>query len=118
MTAHDDDLTSDFDADDRSDHADDAGHQDHGTDPRLSAGLEHLQRAAHEVIAASRALLDVAEELVDDPQAAGTLTDLFGSIGAFAARMGRSTGPTRPFDATGHDAGDEDDPPVQRIPVS
>src|SRR4051812_15175956 len=78
------------------------GHAGDHADPRLAAGWEHLQRAAHEVIAASRALLDVAEELVEDPKAAGALTDVLGSLGAFAARMGRPTGPTRPF----HDRGD------------
>jgi hypothetical protein len=110
MSAHGDEAPSEP-ADETGEHA------AHDTDPRLAAGLEHLQRAAHEVIAASRALLDVAEELVDDPQAAGTLSELFGSISAFAARMARPTGPTRPVDVTGHDA-DDDDPPVQRIPVS
>lgn len=77
-------------------------------DPRVQAGLDHLQRAAREVIAASRALLDVAEELVEDPKAASGIIDLFGSV---AGRAGRA--PVR----TGLDD-DEDDPPVQRIPVS
>ena len=36
-----------------------------GADPRVAAGLEHLQRAAREVIAASRALLDAAEDIVN-----------------------------------------------------
>ena len=74
------------------------------TDPRLQAGLEHLQRAAHEVIAASRALLDAAEDVVDDPRAARTLIDLFGSVATRARR-----GPPHR---------DDDNPPVQRIPVS
>lgn len=89
-------------------------------DPRLQAGLDHLQRAAREVIAASRALLDVAEELVDDPKAAAGVVDLLGSLGAVAARRARSGvrhdagGP-----AAGADPDDGDDePPVQRIPVS
>ncbi len=91
----------------------DAGADHHGSwdehDPRLQAGLEHLQRAAREMIAASRALLDVAEELVDDPKAASGIIDLLGSV---AGRGGR--GPT----SDGSDADDGDDPPVQRIPVS
>lgn len=80
-------------------------------DPRVQAGLEHLQRAAHEVIAATRALLDVAEELVDDPKAASSIVDLLGSV---AGRL-----PKMPADAPDRDDRDEpDDPPVQRIPVS
>ena len=79
-------------------------------DPRLAAGLEHLLRAAREMIAASRALLDVAEELVEDPKAAAGVVDLLGSL----ADRGRAA--TDPFDADGGD--DDQDPPVQRIPVS
>lgn len=83
-----------------------------GSDPRVQAGVEHLQRAAREVIAASRALLDVAEELVDDPRGAAGIAELLGSLAARAPRPG---GASR---RSGDDAGDEDDPPVQRIPVS
>lgn len=78
-------------------------------DPRVQAGLDHLQRAAREMIAASRALLDVAEELVEDPKAASGIIDLLGSV---AGRSGRVPGRPAP------DPDDEDDPPVQRIPVS
>ncbi|HRW39147.1 MAG TPA: hypothetical protein P5254_15720 [Aquihabitans sp.] len=84
---------------------------DEAGDPRVQAGVEHLQRAAREVIAASRALLDVAEELVDDPQGvAGLVEALTSAAGRFA----------RPATAPVADAGgaDGDDPPVQRIPVS
>ncbi len=85
-------------------------------DARLQAGLDHLQRAAKEVIAASRALLDVAEDLVDDPHAATGLTDMLASFGALAGRMGRAAAGS----AVGHRDEDDDDgdPPVQRIPVS
>lgn len=78
-------------------------------DPRIAAGLEHLQRAAREVIAASRALLDVAEELVEDPKAAAGIVDLLGSV---AGR--RVKGPVSAV----HDDDEGDEPPVQRIPVS
>ena len=78
-------------------------------DPRLQAGLEHLQRAAREMIAASRALLDVAEELVEDPKAASGIIDLLGSVAGRPARSPRRDVP--------EDCGD-DDPPVQRIAVS
>ena len=82
-------------------------------DERIAAGLDHLQRAAREVIAASRALLDVAEELVEDPHAAAGVVDLLGSL----AERGKSAVPRSP----GHpdaDDGDDGEPPVQRIPVS
>jgi hypothetical protein len=78
-------------------------------DARLQAGLDHLQRAAREVIAASRALLDVAEELVEDPKAASSIVDLFGSM---AGRVERRA------PRTDVESDDGDDPPVQRIPVS
>ena len=81
-------------------------------DPRVQAGLEHLQRAAREMIAASRALLDVAEELVEDPKAAAGIVDLLGSVAPRGMRGSATKG-------NGHDAHDPDDePPVQRIPVS
>ena len=41
----------------------------HGDDP-VRAGLDHLQTAALELIAATRAFLDVAEDLVREPGAA------------------------------------------------
>lgn len=88
---------------------------DRSSDPSVQAGLDHLQRAAHEVIAASRALLDVAEDLVDDPQAASGLVDLLGSVAGMAARRVSGVVALGPR----HDDGDgNDDPPVQRIPVS
>jgi hypothetical protein len=80
-----------------------------GEDPRLSAGVEHLQRAAREMIAASRAFLDVVEEMVDRPEAVQEVIDVVGSLGGRAGRPARRAEP-------GDD--DRDDPPVQRIPVS
>ena len=87
-------------------------------DPRVQAGLDHLQRAAREVITASRALLDVAEELVEDPKAAAGLADLLGSVGTMAARFRPPAGATQRPGADGFDDDDDPDPPVQRIPVS
>ena len=95
---------------------------DLGADPRVQAGLEHLQRAAREVIAASRALLDAAEDLVEDPKAAASVLDLLGEVAArgrsAVARMpgaGHAGGPTG-ADGDGDDP--DDGPSVQRIPVS
>ena len=42
-------------------------------DERARQGMEHLQAAAIEVIAAMRAFLDVAEEVVRDPAGAAAL---------------------------------------------
>ena len=83
--------------------------RDLGADPRVQAGVDHLQRAAREVIAASRALLDVAEELVEDPRGAAGLADLLAGL---AGRV------PRPSHDGGDDDGDGGEPPVQRIPVS
>jgi hypothetical protein len=62
--------------------------------------VSHLQGAALEVIAAARAFLDVAEELVKDPGEAAAMAT------ALANLAGRPTGP-------------EDSPPgVERIRIS
>jgi hypothetical protein len=79
-------------------------------DPRLQAGVEHLQRAAKEAIAASRALLDVAEELVDDPRAVRGVLGALGSVVQAAGGLAGRARDGRPDDG--------DDPGVQRIPVS
>ncbi|MEJ7817775.1 MAG: hypothetical protein WKF49_03775 [Thermoleophilaceae bacterium] len=86
-------------------------------DPRLQAGLDHLQGAAREMIAATRALLDVAEDLVEDPRSVARLVGLLGSVGDLATRAARSTTWVRPRSSRDGDD-DDDDPPVQRIPVS
>ena len=77
----------------------------------FQAGVEHLQRAAKEAIAATRALLDVAEELVDDPRA---MRGVLGALGSVADAAGGLAGRGR----AGRGPGDDDDPGVQRIPVS
>ena len=65
-------------------------------------GLEHLQVAAHEMIAAARSMLDAVEELVDDPRAANSMASAFGTMsrlieGAVASVGGIVTGsPSEP----------------------
>jgi hypothetical protein len=44
---------------------------------RAKQGIEHLQAAAIEVIAAVRAFLDVAEDVVRDPAAAAAMATSF-----------------------------------------
>ena len=62
---------------------------------------------------------DVAEDLVDDPRALGGVLELLGGLGGLAARV---SGPVRrPGRGPSPDpfaSDDDDDPPVQRIPVS
>lgn len=89
-------------------------------DARLQTGLDHLQSAARDAIAASRAFLDVAEELVDDPRAAGDLVALLSTLAGQATRLVRRAGGSGAAGLSGpHPSGDDDgDPPVERIPVS
>lgn len=112
-------------------HADDPEDgQDHlGVDDAKTAGVEHLQRAARELIAASRAFLDVAEDVVERPEAMNDLADLFRSLSAQAlsatlkgtrANSGDDANPFRAQSDFGHFSNDDedgDDGPVQRIPV-
>ena len=80
-------------------------------DDPVKAGMDHLQAAAREVIAATRSLLDAAEELVEDPKAVqGLVATLRGVASAAAARL-RTVGP----DA---DDGTDDEGGVEHIPVS
>lgn len=55
-------------------------------DPRTQEGVEHLQAAARELIAAARSFLDVAEEAVSDPAALEAVTSLFGEAWRAATR--------------------------------
>lgn len=50
-------------------------------DAAVAAGVDHLQRAAHEALAAVRSLLDAAERVIDDP---ATLQAVLGTLGAVA----------------------------------
>lgn len=85
---------------------------DEHEDP-LRSGVEHLQAAAREVIAATRSLLDAAEELVDDPKAVQGLVGTLGGLATAAAARLRSD-VTRPSDRSD----DDGDSGVQRIRVS
>jgi D-arabinose 1-dehydrogenase-like Zn-dependent alcohol dehydrogenase len=78
------------------------------TDDRAAEGLEHLQRAAIEMIAAARAFLDVAEDLVTDPAAASAVVQT-------AAAMGRMVLHGAPV--TEESQVTPDEPRVRRIHV-
>ena len=77
---------------------------DSTTEERAVAALEHLQAAALEMIAAVRAALDVAEDLVRDPA-------------AFVAAARAVVPVPTPGDAS-HDDGVREEPRVQHIRVS
>ena len=86
-------------------------HHDAGPDDRVARGVEAVQAAATELIAAARAVLDLADELVRDPE---TAKAVFGAVSS-VTRAAR--GFTPPGAASGDD-GPDDDGGVQRIPVS
>lgn len=59
---------------------------------RAHEGIEHLQAAAKELIAAARAFLDVAEDLVDDPTPLLAVVSVLGEVAApFVARAKAAT---------------------------
>ena len=76
------------------------------TEDRAAEGLEHLQSAALELIAAARAFLDVAEDVVREPGVAATIVSAAAGVGR--AFLGGSPGPENPPDEGG----------VRRIHVS
>ena len=79
-------------------------------DDRAAEGLSHLQAAAREAIAAARAFLDVADELVADPAAVSAVVEAVGSAVRVAARRGR--------DAVAGSGDGDDGGHVERIKVS
>ena len=81
---------------------------------RAREGVEHLQAAARELIAAARAALDVAEEVVNDPESIATLAGTLASVGEVARRIGGLAGQTTSPAAPPVD----DEPRVQRIRVT
>src|SRR5262245_13247753 len=82
---------------------------------RARQGMEHLQAAARELIAAARAALDVAEDVVNDTDSVAALAGLLGSAGEMARRVrGAAPGPD---DAGDEPASDAAGARVQRITV-
>ncbi|HLT68550.1 MAG TPA: hypothetical protein VKZ72_00205 [Acidimicrobiales bacterium] len=102
------------------------GHLPPGAQERAREGVQHLQAAARELIAAARAALDVAEEVVEDPEALVSAVSALAGLGELARRMagtsppgsGTRAGPSGPADPGGGTDDDGDEPRVQRIPVS
>jgi hypothetical protein len=111
----------DADTDDRADDsAPEDGHDDLGQAGGESGrdGVEHLQRAAHEMIAAARSFLDVVEDVVGDSAAVASVADVLSSMGQAVARAGsRARDASGPATSSDPDDGD-DGPRIQHIDVS
>ena len=84
---------------------------------RAREGLDHLQAAARELIAAVRAALDVAEDLIDDPDTIASVVGAAGHLGGLGDVVRTLVAGRR--DAHHDDAPEASDPDtgVQRIKV-
>jgi hypothetical protein len=103
---------------------------DRGTQDKAREGLEHLQAAARELIQAARAMLDVAEDLVNDPETVASVAGTVGALGDLVRH--RAGGPARRSEPgepgehgepdaaapAGAQRGRDGSQPVQRITVS
>lgn len=83
-------------------------------DERAAQGLDHLQAAAREMIAAARAFLDVVEEMIEDREQVASVVHAVGSVARGAVRAVRDTNPVAPH----ADGGGVADGGVQHIRVS
>ena len=106
-----------------SDHDDDPAHDPpddaDAEDPRVADGVEHLQQAAREMIAAARTFLDVVEDVVGDNVAVASVAEAFGSWGqAFTRAAGRSGDGDEPADDTDGAPGRDRPSRVQHIDLS
>jgi F420-dependent methylenetetrahydromethanopterin dehydrogenase len=77
-------------------------------------GIEHLQLAAHEMIAAARSMLDAVEEILEDPGAASSMASAFGTM----SRLIQGAVATVSEMVTGGASEPDAEPRVQRIKVS
>lgn len=84
-------------------------------DERLPPGVGALQAAAREAIEATRALLDAAEALVDDPETVERMSSVVRAATGAAARAAEAG---RAGSRTRDDDDDDGDDGVQRIPVA
>lgn len=88
-----------------------------GAQERARDSVEHLRAAAHELIEAARAVLDVAEEWVDDPESLASLAGTLAAVGAVARRVTGTGG--WPHPAGGHEEPPEEaETRVERISVT
>lgn len=81
---------------------------------RARDGVEHLQVAARELIEAARAMLDVVEGVVRDPEAVASIVGAVGAVGELLT--GRSSVP--PWRRDPAPEGGPEGSPIERIPVT
>jgi hypothetical protein len=100
------------------------GEMSAGAQARAREGFEHLQTAARELIAAARAALDVAEEVVNDPESLASLAGTLATVGDVARRVTGTGGWPAPGSSTagrgakGAGTAADDAPRVERITVT
>lgn len=87
---------------------------------RARDGVHHLQAAARELIAAARAALDVAEEMVNDPESVASLAGTLATVGEMARRFTGAPGwpAGEPASSARPSSPPADDPRVERIRVT
>lgn len=92
----------------------------HLNDERAARGVEHLQAAALEMIAAARAFLDVVEDVVADPDKVADVVSAVGTVANSVSDAARDAarGTARSRGDASTDAPADPDEGVQRIPVS
>lgn len=84
---------------------------------RAREGVEHLQAAARELIAAARAALDVVEEWVEEPESVASMAGVLAAMGDAARRLAGTGAPPRAADADSAPP-PADRPRVERIRVT
>lgn len=84
-----------------------------GSEP--NDGVAHLQAAALEMIAASRAFLEAVEKVVQNPE---TVRTAVVTVGAMAKAIMQSVDPNGPKANGDRDADNQADPPIEHITLS
>lgn len=90
---------------------------------RAREGIQHLQAAARELIHAARALLEVAEDVIDDPAAIATLAGALGAMADAARHRATAANAEYDVDDDAEDGGEGDsgavsEPTIERITVA
>jgi hypothetical protein len=95
------------------------GHDDHHDDTAAgSEGIEHLQAAANEMIAAARSFLDAVEGVVHDRDAVASVVDTLSSVAHAASQAASRVNPARDRSTTRPGDDDDGSSRVQHIRVS
>jgi hypothetical protein len=101
------------------------GHDDPHDDPHDNPqgaagaeGIEHLQAAANEMIAAARSFLDAVEGVVHDRDAVAAVVDTLSSVAQAASQAAARVNPVRNHPTPGPGDDDDGSSRVQHIRVS